>query len=833
MLRSYRARLQTAFLLLGSIAIAVTGWEAWAGATSALRQATADRLTAIRQTRARQIERYFEDLVNHVLALSTDESTMAALEEFEQSWGSIPPMTAAAEEALAAHYRQFFRTVPNDEKYVHWIPKEEQARSLQHLYIAANPHPLGAKDRLLDAAAGRYGKAHARYHPTLHRYQSAFGFYDIFLIDASGRVVYSVFKEIDLGARLNEPPYAKNALGRAFLRALAIPEPENAVIEDYARYLPSHDAPAAFVAAPVWRRGEKIGALAIQISISEVNRVMTANRNWKEEGLGDTGQAYIVGADGSLRSDFRQEIEKPEDFLTRLRTAGFDRALIARIQANRTAVLTLRVPDLTVSVKEPWTGPAANLLGTKVLRSSTPLQVPGLEWTLVAEIDAAEALAPVDSLRNSILGYGILIAGAFFLAASALARSVTEPVLRLTESARRMGSRDFSARTSVKADDEIGQLASALNRMAEDLESTTVSKHELDRILSSLINAVFVVEAELGATVTDLFGSPIREANPAACELLGVAPDRIRGLPVRSFLPESTWRPLLERLYQERQLETVEAEIVRADGARVPVFFTAAYLSAQPNRLAGIVCAAQDITEYRKAAIALREKQAELELLAGRLIAAQEDERTRVARELHDDLTQRLAAVAIEAGRLQNLALTDTGVRDGLEAIKQSMARISTDVHGLSRRLHPSTLDDLGLAAAVGAECRASFERGGPPVDLEIQDLPSMSKEVRLALYRIVQEALRNISKHAQAGQVWVSLRGGGERVMLEIRDDGIGFDRTRPNRGPGLGLASMEERTRLLGGRLIVDSSPGNGTTIRVTLPVTRPAAGPAEQTS
>ncbi|MCS7026578.1 MAG: cache domain-containing protein [Bryobacteraceae bacterium] len=823
MFRSYRTKLQVAFLFLGSLAIAITGWEAWAGARAALQRATADRLVAIRQTRARQIERYFEDLLNHVLALSSDESTIGALEEFEQAWKTLPPLSEAADSALQAYYREFFRTVPSDEKVADWIPREAAARSLQYFYIAQNPYPPGTKDRLLEVpGAGRYGVIHARYHPTLHRYQSAFGFYDIFLIDASGRVLYTVSKEIDLGASIGQAPYSRTGLGRVFRRALALPEPEQAVVEDYARYLPSHEAPAAFVAAPVWRGGEKIGVLAIQISIAEINRVMTGNQHWKEEGLGETGQAYIVGSEGALRSDFRQYIEKPEDFVKALREAQFDRGWIARIQANRTAVLVLRIFDAVNELREPWFGEAKNLLGAKVLRASTPLAVAGLDWTLVAEINVAEAFAPVDDLRKSILGYGILVAGAFFLAASALARRVTQPVLQLTESARRMGARDFRARTSVAADDELGQLAATLNQMAEDLEKTTVSKEEVDRILSSLINAVFVVEVELAATVDELFRSPIREANPAASALLGVAPEVLRGKLLGEFLPEADWRPHLEQLYHERRLATVEAALRRSDGSQVPVFFTASYLSAEPNRRPGIVCAAQDITEYRKATLALQDKQRELERLAGRLLAAQEEERKRVARELHDDITQRLAAVAIDLGRLQT-AVGDEQMRRNLEALKQTLARISTDVHGLSRRLHPSWLDDLGLAAAIAAECRSSFERGGPPVDLEMEELPEMSKEVELTLYRVVQEGLRNITKHAQAGQAWVSLRRVGDRIRLEIRDDGSGFDPERRDRGPGLGLASMEERARLLGGIFHVHSKPGEGTSLVVELPARR----------
>jgi signal transduction histidine kinase len=205
----------------------------------------------------------------------------------------------------------------------------------------------------------------------------------------------------------------------------------------------------------------------------------------------------------------------------------------------------------------------------------------------------------------------------------------------------------------------------------------------------------------------------------------------------------------------------------------------------------------------------------ELEVLAGRLMSAQEDERTRIARELHDDLSQRLAAAAIELGRLQRVA-------PELGRIKEHIAQLSEDVHGLSRRLHTSTLDDIGLVAAVEAECRSFFERGGPPVEFTAEgDFDALRRDVQLALYRIVQEALRNIQRHSGASDVNVQLRRTADSVELEIRDNGRGFDLGDRSWRRGVGLASMEERANLLGGHCTIESKPGAGTQITATVPI------------
>ncbi|MBM3793608.1 MAG: hypothetical protein FJW31_05985 [Acidobacteria bacterium] len=217
--RTFRAKLRTAFLAFGLAAIAFTGWEASEGATAALRETTRERLTAIQQTRRRQIERYFTDLGNHVLALSSDESAIRAMEEFSAAWQTLPesPRGTAAHASLETFYRERFapavaRDTGGLAMTAAWFPADARTVTLQHQFIAANPHPLGYKDRLLEVP-GPYGAVHARYHPTLHRYQSAFGFYDVLLIEAgSGRVLYTVFKEIDLGVALTRAPYADSPL---------------------------------------------------------------------------------------------------------------------------------------------------------------------------------------------------------------------------------------------------------------------------------------------------------------------------------------------------------------------------------------------------------------------------------------------------------------------------------------------------------------------------------------------------------------------------------------------------------------------------------------------
>jgi two-component system NarL family sensor kinase len=224
----------------------------------------------------------------------------------------------------------------------------------------------------------------------------------------------------------------------------------------------------------------------------------------------------------------------------------------------------------------------------------------------------------------------------------------------------------------------------------------------------------------------------------------------------------------------------------------------------------------------RQSEAALRSSEAELRLLAGQLITAREEERRRLARELHDDLTQTLAALALELANIRLRARgSDESVANGLISAEGRVHELADSIHDISRLLHPSILDDLGLEAAIRAECERFSSREGIPVHFEFESTSKLPDDHALTLYRIVQEGLHNIAKHAAASDAAVILRASDGEVAMTIEDSGQGFDPQSVRGRPGLGLVSMGERIRLIEGSLTIESRPGEGATITVRAPV------------
>jgi PAS domain S-box-containing protein len=304
------------------------------------------------------------------------------------------------------------------------------------------------------------------------------------------------------------------------------------------------------------------------------------------------------------------------------------------------------------------------------------------------------------------------------------------------------------------------------------------------------------------------------------------------GTPFLALIPREAHdgvRRQLASFSPDAPMRTYEHEVMLPDGGRRWQEWTDQAIFDDRGVPVEFQSVGRDITHrkqteevLRQSEAALRESQRELRSLAGKLLSAYEEERSALARDLHDDTSQRLAALTIEAAMIESecRSAPDSAAKR-LRDLRDRLADVANDVHHIARQLHPSILRDLGLTEAIRSECGRFSEREDVDVEFVGREDADLPADVAICLYRIVQEGLRNIAKHAAAEHAEVRLERDEDSVVLSIRDFGVGFDPVSARRGAGMGLASMHERARLVDGDIVIRSEPGQGTAIEVRVPL------------
>jgi PAS domain S-box-containing protein len=329
--------------------------------------------------------------------------------------------------------------------------------------------------------------------------------------------------------------------------------------------------------------------------------------------------------------------------------------------------------------------------------------------------------------------------------------------------------------------------------------------------------------------------------NPGATKLFGYSAGEIIGRSVVTLFPPGDageTSAILERVCRGESVGSFESDQMHKAGHRIPASLTVSPIREPDGCILGACAIARDISDgiKGKRAVAfvsditqrrLMEQEAEnhakeVAALAAGLLTAQEDERRRISRELHDQICQQLACLAIDIGAFAAAPPSpDTSLR--LRALQARVVKVSEGARHLAYELHPSVLDDLGLEASLHELCRDFSDRHGLAIVFTDWASPGkVSRELASCLYRVAQECLQNAAKHAHATHVRVALKARRGALLLTVNDDGDGFDvKTGKGRG-GLGLIGMEERARLIGGSLRITTAPGRGTRIALQIPYT-----------
>lgn len=315
---------------------------------------------------------------------------------------------------------------------VHGAPRD----MLQDLYINKNPNPLGQKHKLDAASDGsNYSAVHRKYHPWMRTFLEERGYYDIFLFDTQGNLVYTVFKEMDFATNLKSGAWKDTDLGAAF-RAASTAQSGTISFFDFRPYAPSADAPAAFIAMPMFAgNGDRIGVLAFQMPIGGMNNIMQ-----QHAGLGETGETYLVGADHLMRSDSRFSEES---------------TILKRTVDGMTAKAAVAGEHGTASVLD--------YRGTPVISAYTPINFHGTRWAILAEKDVAEAMQPIASMRNQMLLSGLGVLALVAISGFLVSRRFSRPIVDMTNVMQTLAGGDLAIVVpGLDRGDEIGGMAHAV-----------------------------------------------------------------------------------------------------------------------------------------------------------------------------------------------------------------------------------------------------------------------------------------------------------------------------------------------------------------------------------
>ena len=390
--------------------------------------------------------------------------------------------------------------------------------------------------------------------------------------------------------------------------------------------------------------------------------------------------------------------------------------------------------------------------------------------------------------------------------------------VRLTKDGRRLNV----SITVSPIRDSAGQIIGA-SAIARDITPIEKARRALEESRSRA-HALFQSAAQ-GIVIVDRTGRVVM-ANPAMQKMFGYG-DELIGESVETLLPKTlhgAHEAHRGRYFQNPQTRPMGVGLDllarRKDGSEFYAEISLSHFPSAEGTLA--VAFVTDISKRRADEQILRQQRENLQTLAGRLMTAQDDERRRIARNLHDDLSQQLAHLAIDIGKLATNASASAVLSD-LRPLQLHAAEAAETVRRISHELHPSILDDIGLEAAIEQYCEEFEERTGIAAEFTSRNVPeALPPEIASSIYHITQEALRNVAKHAQSESVTITLDSDGTVVRLIVKDNGIGLPASSSQR-KGIGIAAMQERANLINARFDIQSQPGAGTAVRVEVPLNR----------
>jgi class 3 adenylate cyclase len=499
-------------LVLGAslVSLLLTGLLSFGVARNLLAEEGYERLTAIRNAQAVAIKETVEQLSDHVMTLSETRMTIDATKRFSEGFNQLQGLNANQEKALKTYYETIFipklkQKTEGEPAAATYYPENPKERYLKYFYLAEGPAAISTPGNEKDS--GSWGQTFKEYHQRFARLAKLFDYEDIMIADIkSGNIVYSVTKQDDLGTNLLSGPYAESQAAKVFRAVKQSKDPFFLTFSDFEQYKPSYGLTTMFVGTTIFDGDDLVGALIFQINTGRLDRLMTANRQWKEVGMGESGETYLVGEDSIFRTSPRPFLENPEKYLKLAERQGVSAEKINLIKKTGTPVLVQPVKtEAARNALAGKTGKASytDYSGAPVVASYQPIRFGPFDWGLVAKIRRDELFSGIRRLaRNLLLLAAVLIPALTFLTLW-LSRQFVRPIRRLLDATEKISNGDYSIHIPVAADDEFGDLATAFNTMSDTLaereQALKEQAEENDRLLRSILPSSAAARMKQGA----------------------------------------------------------------------------------------------------------------------------------------------------------------------------------------------------------------------------------------------------------------------------------------------------------------------------------------------
>lgn len=486
-------------LVVSLLSAAVVGAVGYVSGRESLRAEVVDKLTAMRELRTGEITALLGEVQREAALASNNASARDASTALNAGWDTLQnrPLSGEQDATLSSYYSGTFLprlegVTGDDYADRAFVPTSTAGRNAQYLFTRQD----GAADRpATDPGDGSaYSAAYLQADDYFSDLVRTVGYTDVVVTDLSGDVVYTAAGGVDLGSNLDDGPFRESRLAQGYRDVVAANSVDTIVTTDIEEWTPALGFPVMWVVSAIGDDDGITGVMALQVPIQWINDVTTGYEQWQQQGFGATGETYLAGSDRLMRSTSRRLVEDRDGYAAAVIADGTSSDTAERITEAGGSVLLQPVRGTAVDeaiAGRTGTAVSTEYIGGESITAYAPLDIDGLDWVIVARMDASEAFEPVTDFTRTLLLSTLGLALLVSILSLLLSQSFTRPVRRLALAVRSVADGDYSTRVPARGTDEFADLARSFNDMAGDLEVRQElidhQRTENDRLLRSIM----------------------------------------------------------------------------------------------------------------------------------------------------------------------------------------------------------------------------------------------------------------------------------------------------------------------------------------------------------